>query len=221
MPGPARPRHQLRRAPRADRRRHRAVRRPGRPGERHRQRRLRVLLAGLVPPRRCTRPWCGPSSRALAEGAASPRNASGGADMKTLAAIVGPGNIGTDLLAKLQRSERRRRRATWSASIESDGLARARDAGRRRLGGGRRLAAAPGPAAATSSSRPPRPRRTAANAPRYAEAGHHRHRPDPGRHRAVGLPAGERARAPRRAEHQHDHLRRPGDDPDRARGVVG
>ena len=67
--------------------------------------------------------------------------------MKTLAAIVGSGNIGTDLLDKLLRSDARRGRATWSASTESDGLARAREAGRGGHRRGRRLAAAPGPAA--------------------------------------------------------------------------
>ena len=47
---------------------------------------------------------------------------------KVTAAIVGPGNIGTDLLAKLKRS------AVVDVAymvgvVESDGLARARDAG--------------------------------------------------------------------------------------------
>ena len=43
-PRPARPRDQLRRAPRADRRRHLRLRGPGRQGKRHRRRRLRLLL---------------------------------------------------------------------------------------------------------------------------------------------------------------------------------
>ena len=51
-----------------------------------------------------------------------------GRGAKVTAAIVGPGNIGTDLLAKLKRS------AVVDVAyvvgvVESDGLARARDAG--------------------------------------------------------------------------------------------
>ena len=57
---PARPRHELRRASRADRRLPRQVRRHRRPRERHRQRRLRLLVTGELCPR-------GPPDGGLAE----------------------------------------------------------------------------------------------------------------------------------------------------------
>ena len=140
---------------------------------------------------------------------------------KVSAAIVGSGNIGTDLLAKLLRSTVIEPRWMVGIDPDSEGSAagrgtRARDVGRRR-----RLAARAGRARRRSCSRRRRRTCTPRNAAQYAHAGMRAVDLTPA---AVGpyvVPVGEPLGAPRRAERQHDHLRRSGDDPDRARGVPG
>ena len=108
-------------------------------------------------------------------------------------------------------------RVGWSGiDPESEGLARARKLGPRDHPRGRRLAARAVREARhglRGDQRLRAPRRGAEiRGRRYSGD-----RPDAGRGRPGGDPACQPARAPRRTERQHDHLRRAGDHPDRLR----
>ena len=138
---------------------------------------------------------------------------------KGTAAIVGPGNIGTDLHVQAPAPQRRLDAALHGRRRPGTPTACAgpRDSASRPAAEGVDWLLAPG-RAARHRLRGDLAKAHAANAPRYAEAGHPRRRPHPRRARALRLPAGQPRGSPRRAQRQHDHLRRPGHHPDGPRG---
>ncbi len=139
---------------------------------------------------------------------------------KALAAIVGPGNIGTDLLAKLRRSDDIE--VGYMVGVDrvrrSGPCPHARRPGARPAGVDWLLAQDRRCRDSSSRRRPPRRTwRTPRGTPRPASVAVDL---TPAAVGPLVCPPVNLARPPRRAERQHDHLRRPGDDPDRARRVA-
>ncbi len=134
-------------------------------------------------------------------------------------AIIGSGNIGTDLLMKVERSPVLELVGVAGIDPDSAGLRLARERGHavtdQGLAGLLDLVADIDLAFdATSAARARRARAAA------GRARHPQRRPDAGRARPGRGAAGQSHRARRRARDQPHHLRRAGDDPDRGRPLA-
>ena len=140
--------------------------------------------------------------------------------MSAKAAIIGSGNIGTDLMIKVMRAVRRPgdgRHGRHRPRLRRPGPRRAASASPPPPKASTASSECPNSTTSTSSSTPPPPAPTGTTPPRWHRYGKRLIDLTPAAIGPYVVPAVNLDAAPGRRQRQHGHLRRPGDHPDRRR----